>query len=286
MNGVSTKHCLKQAVLCYFTDTHFYMSEPKNVTLKYPSVLAGQKTAPLGLAIVIIPTYNEAENIGRLLGELADRYPFSIDILVVDDNSPDGTADIVRAMQLTTRGLYLMLRGQKSGLGTAYIAGFGYALQQGYRYILEMDADYSHDPVIIERFLEAMNSSDLIIGSRYMNNTVNVVNWPLGRLILSKVASIYTRLVTGMPVADPTSGFKCFHAEVLRELNFDRINSQGYSFQIEMNFRVWKKGFSIKEIPIVFVDRSVGKSKMSKKNIREAIWMVWWLKMKSIFGLL
>jgi len=274
------------AVLCFFTDPPLYMSELKNVTLKYPSVLPSLKTAPPGFALVIIPTYNEAENIGRLLGELADRYPFSLDILVVDDNSPDGTADIVRAVQLTTRGVYLMTRPQKSGLGTAYVAGFGYALQQGYRYVLEMDADYSHDPVMIQRFLEAISSSDLVIGSRYTNNTVNVVNWPLGRLILSKTASIYTRLVTGMPVADPTSGFKCFSAEVLRALNFERINSQGYSFQIEMNFRVWKKGFSIEEIPIVFVDRSVGKSKMSKKNIREAIWIVWWLKIKSLFGLL
>ncbi len=262
------------------------MSASKNFTRKSPSVLTGLKTAHPGLALVIIPTYNEAENIGRLLGELSERYPFSLDILVIDDNSPDGTADIVRRMQLTTRGLYLMPRAQKLGLGTAYIAGFGYALKQGYRYILEMDADYSHDPVMIERFLDAMSNSDLVIGSRYMNNTVNVVNWPLGRLILSKIASIYTRVVTGMPVADPTSGFKCFSAEVLQTLDFDRINSQGYSFQIEMNFRVWKKGFSIKEIPIVFVDRSVGKSKMSKKNIREAIWIVWWLNIKSLFGLL
>ncbi|MFZ4524464.1 MAG: polyprenol monophosphomannose synthase [Chlorobium sp.] len=262
------------------------MSEKKSVALKYPSVLPGQKTVPPGLALVIIPTFNEADNIGRLLGELAERYRLTLDILVIDDNSPDGTADIVRSMQLTTRGLYLMTRAHKQGLGTAYLAGFRYALQKGYRYILEMDADYSHDPEVIQRFLDAMNDSHLVIGSRYMNNTVNVVNWPLGRLILSKMASIYTRLVTGMPVADPTSGFKCFSAEVLRALNFDRINSQGYSFQIEMNFRVWKKGFSLTEIPIVFVDRSVGKSKMSRKNIREAIWIVWWLKIKSIFGLL
>ena len=273
-------------MLCFFTDTQYYMLEPKNVALKYPSVLPSLKTVPPGLALVIIPTFNEAENIGRLLSELADRYPLTLDILVIDDNSSDGTADIVRSMQLMTRGLYLMMRSQKLGLGTAYIAGFGYALQKGYRYIIEMDADYSHDPVVIQRFLDAMCSSHLVIGSRYMNNTVNVVNWPLGRLILSKMASIYTRLVTGMPVADPTSGFKCFSAEVLRALNFDRINSQGYSFQIEMNFRVWKKGFSITEIPIVFVDRSVGKSKMSRKNIREAVWIVWWLKIKSIIGLL
>jgi len=262
------------------------MSKQKKIILKYPYVLSGAETAPASLALVIIPTFNEAENIGRLLGELAERYPFALDMLVIDDNSPDGTADIVRSKQLTTRGLYLMTRERKSGLGTAYIAGFRYALQKGYNYVIEMDADYSHDPAVVQRLLEAMKSAHLVIGSRYMNNTVNVVNWPLGRLILSKIASIYTRFVTGMPVADPTSGFKCVSAEVLRGLNFDRINSQGYSFQIEMNFRVWKKGYSMKEIPIVFVDRSVGKSKMSKKNIREAIWIVWWLKIKSIFGLL
>ncbi|TLU81485.1 MAG: polyprenol monophosphomannose synthase [Chlorobium sp.] len=236
--------------------------------------------------LVIIPTYNEADNIGRLLGELATRYPSTVDLLVIDDNSPDGTADIVRSMLGRTRGLQLMTRERKLGLGTAYIAGFKYALLKGYRYIVEMDADYSHDPAVIQGFLDAQGDAHLVIGSRYMNNTVNVVNWPLGRLVLSKMASVYTRMITGMPVADPTSGFKCFSAEVLRSLDLDRINSQGYSFQIEMNFRVWKKGFAVREIPIVFVDRSVGKSKMSKKNIREAIWMVWWLKIKSLFGFL
>jgi len=149
-----------------------------------------------------------------------------------------------------------------------------------------MDADFSHDPAEVKRFLDAMKGADLVIGSRYMNNTVNVVNWPLGRLILSKMASIYTQFITGLPVDDPTSGFKCFSIDVLRALDLDTVNSQGYSFQIEMNFRVWKKGFSIKEIPIVFVDRSVGKSKMTRKNIREAIWIVWWLKIKSVFGFL
>ncbi len=272
--------------MLYLFRTLTLMSETKEVTPKKPCLFQGEETGSASRALVIIPTFNEAENIGKLLGELAARYPFTLDILVIDDNSPDGTADIVRSMQLTTRGLYLMTRERKLGLGTAYIAGFDYALQKGYRYVVEMDADYSHDPAVVQRLLEAMGSVHLVIGSRYMNNTVNVVNWPLGRLILSKIASIYTRLVTGMPVADPTSGFKCFSAEVLRALNFNRINSQGYSFQIEMNFRVWKKGFAIKEIPIVFVDRSVGNSKMSKKNIREAIWIVWWLKIKSILGLL
>jgi len=238
-------------------------------------------------ALIIIPTYNEAENIARLLHDLAELYPSSVDILVIDDNSPDGTIDIVRSMQNTMRGLHVIQRERKLGLGTAYISGFHYAINKGYPYIIEMDADFSHDPAEVKRFLDAMEGgADLVIGSRYMNNTINVVNWPLGRLILSKMASIYTQIITGLPVDDPTSGFKCFSIEVLRALDLDAVNSQGYSFQIEMNFRVWKKGFSIKEIPIVFVDRSVGKSKMTRKNIREAIWIVWWLKIKSMFGVL
>ena len=238
-------------------------------------------------ALIIIPTYNEAENIARLLHDLAELYPSSVDILVIDDNSPDGTIDIVRSMQNTMPGLHVIQRERKLGLGTAYISGFHYAINKGYPYIIEMDADFSHDPAEVKRFLDAMEGgADLVIGSRYMNNTINVVNWPLGRLILSKMASIYTQIITGLPVDDPTSGFKCFSIEVLRALDLDAVNSQGYSFQIEMNFRVWKKGFSIKEIPIVFVDRSVGKSKMTRKNIREAIWIVWWLKIKSVFGFL
>ena len=242
--------------------------------------------APASQALVIIPTFNEAENIGRLLADLRRLYPTGADILVIDDNSPDGTAGIVRSVQITTSGIHLISRERKLGLGTAYITGFLYALQKGYRYIVEMDADFSHDPVMLQRFFNAMHGADLVIGSRYMNNTVNVVNWPLGRLIISKMASIYTRVVTGMPVADPTSGFKCFSAKALQALDLERINSQGYSFQIEMNFRVWKKGFVIKEIPIVFIDRTVGKSKMTRQNIREAIWIVWWLKIKSVIGLL
>jgi dolichol-phosphate mannosyltransferase len=238
-------------------------------------------------ALVIIPTYNESENIERLIGELSVLYSGELDILVIDDNSPDGTAAIVRSLMAKIPGLNLVQREKKLGLGTAYIAGFHYALGKGYRQIIEMDADFSHDPKIIRQFFDAMKDGPgLVIGSRYMNNTVNVVNWPLGRLILSKMASIYTRVITGMPVDDPTSGFKCFSDEVLRSIDLQRINSQGYSFQIEMHFRVWKKGFSIREIPIVFVDRSVGKSKMTKKNIREAIWIVWWLKIKSLVGML
>jgi dolichol-phosphate mannosyltransferase len=262
------------------------MLEENNVTSINPAISPGDDAVHASPALVIIPTFNEADNIGRLLGDLRALYPSRVDILVIDDNSPDGTADIVRSMQQVISGIYLISRERKLGLGTAYITGFLYALKRGYHYIIEMDADYSHDPAVLHRFFDAMQGAHLVIGSRYMNNTVNVVNWPLGRLILSKMASIYTRFVTGMPVADPTSGFKCFSAEVLTALDLERINSQGYSFQIEMNFRVWKKGFVIKEIPIVFVDRTVGKSKMTRQNIREAIWMVWWLKIKSVFGLL
>ncbi len=262
------------------------MSVQNNVIKNNPGLSLCDKATPASEALVIIPTFNEADNIGRLIMDLREHYPQSLDILVIDDNSPDGTAEIVRSLQLSTKGIHLMMRERKLGLGTAYITGFLFALQNDYRHIMEMDADYSHDPAMVERFFDAMSHADLVIGSRYMNNTVNVVNWPLGRLILSKMASIYTRFVTGMPVADPTSGFKCFSREVLQALDLERINSQGYSFQIEMNFRVWKKGFAIKEIPIVFVDRTVGKSKMTRHNIREAVWIVWWLKIKSVFGLL
>lgn len=242
---------------------------------------------PRARALVIIPTYNESENIGKLIGELYTLYAGELDILVIDDNSPDGTSAIVASLQEKIAGLCLIRRERKLGLGTAYIRGFRYALDKGYRYIIEMDADFSHDPKIIRQFIDAIElEPGLVIGSRYMNNTVNVVNWPLGRLILSRMASFYTGIITGMPVDDPTSGYKCFSSEVLRSLDLEKINSQGYSFQIEMNYRVWKKGYAIREIPIVFVDRSVGKSKMTKKNIREAIWIVWWLKIKSLFGML
>ena len=242
-----------------------------------------ESKVPTGKTLVIIPTYNEAENIGKLLDDIFSRYPEKLDVLVIDDNSPDGTAGLVKQMQTGNKCLFLHQRPGKMGLGTAYIEGFRYALEHRYDRIIEMDADYSHDPKVIGGMLEKSRTTDLVIGSRYIGNTVNVVNWPLGRLILSKMASIYTRLITGMPVFDPTSGYKCFKADVLRALDFDKVRSQGYSFQIEMNFRVWKKGFTINEIPIIFIDRAVGKSKMTKKNIVEAVWGVWWLKILSLF---
>ena len=234
--------------------------------------------------LVIVPTFNEAENVERLLGAILERYADHLDILVIDDNSPDGTASIVKKIKKNEPRVNLLERPEKLGLGTAYLMGFRYALDSGYGRVIEMDADFSHDPASIDTLLDAMRDADLVIGSRYMNNTVNVVNWPLSRLILSKAASIYTRLITGMPVSDPTGGFKCFSAKVLESIDLERVHSQGYSFQIEMNYRTWKKRFIIREVPIVFVDRSVGKSKMTRKNIFEAVWMVWWLKILSIAG--
>ena len=235
--------------------------------------------------LVIIPTYNESENIERLILSILARYPEWLHVLVIDDSSPDGTGGIVSALVgREPARVGLVSRPGKLGLGTAYLKGFRYALEHGYERIVEMDADFSHDPESIAQILEAMDGADLVIGSRYVNNTVNVVNWPLSRLILSKGASIYTRMITGMPVSDPTGGFKCFSARVLRAIDLERVHSQGYSFQIEMNYRTWKRGFVIREVPIVFTDRTVGKSKMTRKNIIEAVWMVWWLKLLSIVG--
>ena len=234
--------------------------------------------------LIIIPTYNESESIEKLLDDIFCLYAEELDVLVIDDSSPDGTAGIVKKIQQENSRVFLKQRPGKMGLGTAYIEGFKYALDYGYERIIEMDADYSHDPKVIGEMLERSADADLVIGSRYIGNTVNVVNWPLGRLILSKMASIYTRFITGMPVSDPTSGYKCFSSNVLNVIDLNRVKSQGYSFQIEMNYRVWKKGFTIKEVPIIFFDRAVGKSKMTKKNIVEAIWVVWWLKLLSLAG--
>ncbi|RKY86697.1 polyprenol monophosphomannose synthase [candidate division KSB1 bacterium] len=232
--------------------------------------------------LIIIPTYNERENIERIIDCI-----FSVDnnlnVLVVDDNSPDKTWEIVEKMVQKDSRVFLIRRKNKLGLGTAYIEGFKFALKNNYDYIFEMDADFSHDPKEIPNFLKTVKDYDLVIGSRYIRG-VNVVNWPLRRLILSYGANVYTRIITGLPIKDSTGGFKCFRRKVLESLALDKINSGGYSFQIEVNYKVWKKGFRIKEIPIVFVDRTEGKSKMSKKIIREAIWMVWKLRFLSLFG--
>ncbi|MBX2976342.1 MAG: polyprenol monophosphomannose synthase [Ignavibacteriaceae bacterium] len=236
-------------------------------------------------SLIIIPTYNEMENIPKLIPYVFSLYENGVDILVVDDNSPDGTSDYVKSLMTNEPRLHLITRERKLGLGTAYCAGFKYAIQQKYDFIFEMDADFSHDPKEISNFLEAAKNSDLVLGSRY-NSGVNVINWPMQRLLLSYFANKYTRIITGMPISDATGGFKCFRREVLEAIELDNIRSNGYSFQIEMTFKAWKKGFRITEIPIIFTDRQVGKSKMSQKIVREAALMVWKLRFRSIFGIL
>ena len=232
--------------------------------------------------LVIIPTYNESENIERIVPEILERDP-SIDVLIVDDSSPDGTGELADKMAEKNSKIFVIHREKKSGLGTAYKAGFRYAIENGYDYIFEMDADFSHDPKCIPSFLEAIKEADLVLGSRYISG-VNVINWPMSRLLLSYYANVYTRLVTGLPVKDATGGFKCFRRKVLESVDLDKVKSEGYSFQIEVSLRAWKKGFKIKEIPIVFEDRREGRSKMSKKIVREAVWMVWKLRLLSILG--
>jgi len=234
--------------------------------------------------LIIVPTYNELENLPRLLPEVLSK-DSNIDVLIIDDNSPDGTAAFIENEIKKNNRIHLIKRESKQGLGTAYIAGFKYALQKDYQLIFEMDADFSHDPNEIPKFLEEIKTADVVLGSRYKNG-VNVINWPMRRLLLSWFANFYTRLITGMPLHDATGGFKCFKREVLEAINFEHVKSNGYAFQIEMNFKAWKKGFRIKEIPIIFVDRVKGNSKMSKKIVREAVFMVWKLRFKSIFGLL
>jgi len=234
--------------------------------------------------LIIIPTYNELVNIQHLVPELLDTYP-TVHILVVDDNSPDGTADYVDSLSRQSDRVKVLRREKKMGLGTAYIAGFKYAISNKYDYIFEMDADFSHDPKEIANFLCAIKDSDLVLGSRYLTG-VNVVNWPMRRLLLSYFANIYTRFITGLPVKDTTGGYKCFRREVLESINLDSIRSNGYAFQIEMTYKAWKKGFRITEIPIIFMDRIKGTSKMSKKIVREAVVMVWKLRIRSLLGLL
>ena len=234
--------------------------------------------------LIIIPTYNELENLPKLLPEVLSKDE-NINVLIVDDNSPDGTAGFVENQMKNNNRIHLIKRSSKQGLGTAYIAGFKYALLNNFQIIFEMDADFSHDPKEIPRFLDEIKNSDVVLGSRYING-VNVINWPLRRLLLSSFANLYTRLITGLPVHDATGGFKCFRSKVLEAIDLDRVKSNGYAFQIEMTFKAWKKGFKVKEIPIIFVDRVKGKSKMSKKIVREAVTMVWKLRIKSIFGLL
>lgn len=235
--------------------------------------------------LVIIPTYNERENIEKMVHTVFSLdIPF--DVLIVDDGSPDGTANIVKRLQEHYSGnLHLVERSGKLGLGTAYVHGFKWALERGFDFIFEMDCDFSHDPKDLVRLYEACidEKADLVIGSRYKSG-VNVVNWPMGRVLMSYYASVYVRFITGMDIRDTTAGFKCYHAKVLQTLDIDNISFKGYAFQIEMKFRTWKKGFKIFEVPIIFTDRREGVSKMSGGIFKEAVFGVIQLKLKSIFG--
>ena len=232
--------------------------------------------------LVISPTYNEGKNIESLVDQVLGPNP-DYHLLIVDDNSPDGTAAIVKELQQTYPNLSLEVRPGKAGLGTAYLFGFKWALERGYEAIVQIDADLSHDPKDVPRLVSELQNYDLIIGSRYVEG-VSVVNWPIRRLILSYGANIYSRTVTGMPINDGTGGFKAWRGSLLQKIELNKVKSQGYSFQIEMNFRAWRQNARIKEEPIIFVDRTIGESKMSKAIMYEAIWMVWRLRIWKIFG--
>ena len=232
--------------------------------------------------LIISPTYNEIKNIKSLVKQIFDLDP-GYHLLIVDDNSPDGTALKVKELQATYPNLHLEERPGKAGLGTAYLFGFKWALENNYDHIVQMDADLSHDPNDVPILVSRLKDHDLVIGSRYVNG-VSVVNWPIRRLILSYGANMYSRFITGMPINDGTGGFKAWRGTLLNDIELKKVRSQGYSFQIEMNFRSWRLGARIKEEPIIFVDRTIGESKMSKSIMYEAIWMVWRLRIWKIFG--
>lgn len=250
------------------------MSEPN------ASQMPGRE--PVNRVLVIIPTYNEAVNLPQIVPVVLAQ-DSRVQVLVVDDNSPDGTGQLADEMAAANPRIQVLHREAKAGLGRAYLAGFDWALKQQFDAVFEMDADFSHDPTFISAFLKALEDADLVLGSRYATG-VNVINWPISRLLLSLGANFYARTVTGLPLSDSTGGYKCFRRRVLAAIDLSRVKSNGYAFQIEMNFRAWKQGFALKEIPIIFHDRVEGASKMSKKIVREAVWMVWWLRLRSMVG--
>ena len=235
----------------------------------------------MGDRLVIIPTYNERDNV-RSIAEAVFIVVPDAEILFVDDNSPDGTGRLIDEMVAADPRVHVLHKQDKQGLGRAYIAGFKWALARQYEFIFEMDCDFSHDPKELPHFLEAAREADLVLGSRYVNG-IRIINWPLNRLILSKGAATYVQMVTGLPVTDPTGGFKCYRRKVLEAIDLDRITSNGYSFQIEMTHTAWMQGFRIAEIPIIFKDRHMGTSKMNSSIVREALWMVWKLSFRAGF---
>jgi dolichol-phosphate mannosyltransferase len=222
--------------------------------------------------LVIVPTYNERDNLPSLTQRLLN-LQVAVDLLVVDDNSPDGTGKLADELAAKHATIHVLHRTQKDGLGRAYIAGFKWALERGYEFIFEMDGDFSHNPDDIPALIEAAKTADCAIGSRYING-IRIINWPLSRLMLSKGAAMYVRIVTGMPITDPTGGYKCFRRRALQSINLEEIQSNGYSFQIEMNHRLWRQGMNVAEVPIIFSERFQGHSKMSRHIVREAVWMV------------
>jgi dolichol-phosphate mannosyltransferase len=233
--------------------------------------------------LVVIPTYNEVGNLAALVEQVLAQ-DAGLEILVVDDHSPDGTGQLAEALAQKQPRLRVLHREAKLGLGTAYITGFKWALERGYDLVFEMDADFSHDPAHLKDFLKAIAGADLVLGSRYLGGRVTVVNWPMGRLVLSYCANIYARWLTGLRIWDLTGGFKCFRRRVLEAIDLSQVRSNGYAFQIEMSVRAWRKGFTLKEIPIVFVDRTEGQSKMNRSIVREAVWMVPRLRLMTLFG--
>jgi len=234
-------------------------------------------------ALVVVPTFNEAGNLPNIVPQVLAQDP-RLEVLVVDDNSPDGTGTLADGLARANPRVHVLHREGKLGLGTAYLAGFRWAIEQRYDYAFEMDADFSHDPAHLKDFLKAIETADVVLGSRYLGGRVTVVNWPMGRLLLSYCANIYARWITGLRIWDLTGGFKCFRRHVLEALDLSQVRSNGYAFQIEMSVRAWRKGFKLAEIPIVFVDRLEGQSKMSKAIVREAVWMVPRLRLMAWFG--
>lgn len=235
--------------------------------------------------LVIVPTYNERENIREIVPAILERDE-RIDVLVVDDDSPDGTGEIADRMAADSGRVNVLHRTGKRGLGPAYIDGFRWGLERDYDYFLEMDADFSHDPAHLPELLGATAEDRVVVGSRYTEGRVTVVDWPITRLLLSYFGTLYARIATGLPVSDATSGFKCFPRQALLDIDLDGVESNGYAFQIEMSFRAWKAGYEIHELPIVFVERESGESKMSKAIVLEAIWKVWYLRLMDLLGIL
>ena len=235
-------------------------------------------------ALVLIPTYNERENLVPLMKQIFSE-GLPLEVLIIDDHSPDGTGAVADELAAADSRVHVMHRAGKMGLGSAYVAGFRYALERDYDAVFEMDADFSHNPDSLPEFLRELENADLVVGSRYLHG-VTVVNWPLKRLVLSYGANVYSRIITGIPIKDLTGGYKCFRRQVLESLDLSRVRSDGYGFQIEINYKAWRKGFRIREIPILFVDRRAGESKMNRRIVWEAAWMVWRLRILDLLGVL